>query len=167
MFRRSLFLGLTVLLAAVLITLVIKGRRQEINQAKASRIVEVVKEFKPSATRVMAPPDLGVIWRVEGQGGASQPESCVIRNHGTTAYANPDLQVALIASDGRVLAQQTMRIDAAIQPGQEVIVQPSVIDPALKAVRTQLAGKTVAKPAVRIRSAELSPGSGAPEAEHK
>ena len=59
MLRRSLFWGLTLMLGAVLVWLIINGRREEARQAAGP--TEVVKTANLSATRVAAPSDLEVV----------------------------------------------------------------------------------------------------------
>ena len=58
MFRKSIFLGMMVLLGAVLVSLVLSGRKEEQRQAAAP--TEIVKTAKATATRSMVPEDLDV-----------------------------------------------------------------------------------------------------------
>ncbi|MBP1624567.1 MAG: hypothetical protein H6Q07_2587, partial [Acidobacteria bacterium] len=53
MIRKSLFWGLTLVLVVALISLIVRGRRLEKQQAGKS--VEVVQESEPSPIRVLAP----------------------------------------------------------------------------------------------------------------
>jgi len=143
MFRKSLFLGLTVLLGAVLVSLVIQGRRQEQKQA-ATKVFEVVKQFKPTPTRVIAPQDLEIV----------RPEDSVqftIRNHGTVAYSNPEVEFIYMGKDGRVLENQTVKIGKVIPPGQEVSIENAGSDKVPRETRRTL---------LKIRSAELISPAG-------
>ena len=138
MFRKSLFLGLMVLLAAVLVALVVQGRRQEKKEASA-RVVEVVKQFKPTATIVIAPQDLEIV-------GSDNPVRFSIRNNGTVTYSNPEIEVEYLAGDGRVLQNEAVRIEKVIPPGQEILLENAVSGKAPGKTRHTL---------LRIRNAEL------------
>jgi hypothetical protein len=110
MFRKSLFIGLTVMLAAVLVSLAIKGRQQEKKNAAAaaaSRVIEVVKQYKPTAMRVIAPQDLVV--------EPSQPP--VVRNTGKVPYANPEVEFTFSKGNTEVSTEKR-KIDRTIQPGE-------------------------------------------------
>jgi len=138
MFRKSIFLGLMVLLGAVMVALVVQGRRQEQKQA-AAKVYEVVKQFKPTATRVIAPQDLEIV----PSDGAAR---FTIRNHGTVTYSNPEVEFVYLGQNGRVLQSQTVKIDKVISPGQEVTIENMGSDKIPEETRrTQL----------KIRSAEL------------
>ena len=138
MFRRSLFLGLMVLLGAVLVSLVVQGRRQEKKKA-ATRVVEVVKQFKPTPTVVIAPQDLEII-------GPDNPARFAIRNHGTVSYSNPEVEAVYLGKDGRVLQNQTVKIDKVIPPGQEISIENAVSGKIPEGTKRTL---------LKIRSAEL------------
>ena len=139
MFRRSLFLGLMVLLGAVLVALVVQGRRQEKKEA-STRVVEVVKQFKPTPTIVIAPQDLEIV-------GSENPARFAIRNHGTVTYSNPEIEVEYLAGDGRVLQNETVKIEKVIPPGQEIPVENAISVKAPERTRRTL---------LKIHSAELS-----------
>lgn len=138
MFRKSLFLGLMLLLGAALVSLVVQGRRQEKKQA-ATRIVEVVKQFKPTPTRVIAPQDLEIV-------GPDNPARFAIRNHGTVTYRNSEVEFVYLGRDGRVLENRTVKIDKMIPPGQEVSVENAASDKIPEGSKRTL---------LKIRSAEL------------
>jgi hypothetical protein len=135
MFRRSLFIGLTVMLAAVLVSLVIKGRQQEKKNAAAaaaSRVIEVVKQYKPTPTRVIAPQDLVV--------EPSQPP--VVRNNGKIPYTNPELEITFSKGNTEVSTEKR-KIDKTIQPGETVPIDVPEMPGGTKASR------------IRVRSAEV------------
>ena len=136
MFRRSLFIGLTVMLAAVLVSLVIKGRQQEKKAAAAaaaSRVIEVVKQYKPTPTRIIAPQDLVV--------ETSQPP--VIRNTGKISYANLELEITFSRRNTEV-GSEKLRMEKTIQPGETVPIDLPDRPDGTKPSR------------IRIRSAEVN-----------
>ena len=154
MLRRSLFLGLTALLAAVLVFLVIRGRNEEKKQPP--RVVEIVKDYKQTPTRMISPPDLEIVRR-------AAPADAVIRNNGAVAYSNPDIEIAEISRDGSVVASETVRIEKVIPPGQEIAID----DPAVAAASRELSrksGKTRnSNLRIRVRSAEIAPAAEPPD----
>lgn len=127
-----------VLLGAVLVSLVVQGRRQEKKEA-STRVVEVVKQFKPTPTIVIAPQDLEII-------GSDNPARFAILNHGTVTYSNPEVEVAYLAGDGRVLQNEIVKIDKVIPPGQEIPVENAVSGKVPERTRRTL---------LKIHSAEL------------
>ena len=140
MFRKSLFLGLMALLGAVLVSLIVQGRRQEKKQA-ATRVVEIVKQFKPTPTIIIAPQDLEIVIV-----SPDNPARFAIRNQGAVTYSNPEVEFAYLGRDGRVLQNQTVKIDKVIPPGQEVSVENAVSGRIPEGTKRTL---------LKIRSAEL------------
>ena len=130
MFRRSLFLGLTVMLAAVLVYLVIQGRRQEKVQQTTSRPVEIVRESTPSLTRVLSPEDLDIVESkmelaaASPQADPAKPAAVtathqfVLRNNGLAAYHGVGLKLSYLGRGNRVLETRTVPAAELLQPGQ-------------------------------------------------
>jgi hypothetical protein len=136
MFRRSLFIGLTLMLAAVLVSLVIKGRQAEKRAAAAAaanRVVEVVKQYKPTPTRIIAPQDLEV---------TQPPQSPIVRNLGKVAYTNPELEITF-SRDGKELSTEKQKFEKTIQPGEAVPIELADLPDGVKPSR------------IRVRSAEI------------
>jgi hypothetical protein len=137
MFRRSLFIGLTVMLAAVLVALVIKGRQAEKRAAAAaaaSRVVEVVKQYKPTPTRVIAPQDLQVV--------AQPSQPMAIRNNGKSAYNNAEVEIVFVKG-GTEVSTERRKLEKTIAPGEVVPIEVGEMPDGAKLSR------------IRIRSAEI------------
>jgi hypothetical protein len=123
MIRRSLFIGLTIALVAVIAVLVIQGRRSENKETKAPRPAELVRESKPTATRSLAPADLEIVKSemilrpAAAPGGAEH--RVVIRNRGQAAYGSALLRFAYLAPGDKPLGRMTCRVTETLQPGQE------------------------------------------------
>jgi hypothetical protein len=136
MFRKSIFLGMMVLLGAVLVSLVLSGRKEEQRQAAAP--TEIVKTAKATATRSMVPEDLDVgESRVEltaadrNQKHTAEPQArcrLVIRNHGRIAYHDLVLKLQCLGSSGKHLGQLTQLVPETIQPGQVLTIPEVLID---------------------------------------
>jgi hypothetical protein len=146
MFRRTLFWGLTLMLGAVLVVLVLKSRKEE---RKAPKLVEIVKESVPTATRVILPQDLDIIENgmeilgrshaAVGRGSvATVRQRVVIRNQGQVAYKNLRLEFAYLNAQGRLLGKRTESILIAIPPGQIVTAEDILIaDAPLESAHSQ------------------------------
>ena len=130
MFRKSLFLGLTMMLVAVLVYLVIQGRRQEKRQEKTVRPVEIVQESAPSLTRVIGPDDLEILeskTEIGASGAeAGQPPSVTvsathrftIRNNAHVAYHGLGLRLSYLGRGEKTLETRTVPVSDLLQPGQ-------------------------------------------------
>ena len=128
MVRRSLFLGLTGMLVVVLVYLVVQGRKQEKQQKKNPRPVELVQESKPTPIRVMAPPDLQIMEaKVELSGtdaglsnesGVSAKHQIVVRNNGQSVYQNIRFRLTYLSRGDKVLGSQIREAGETLQAGQ-------------------------------------------------
>ncbi len=124
MVRRSLFLGLTGMLVAVLVYLVVQGRKEDRQQQQQNqRPLELIRESKPSLTRVIAPQELHIIdSRMElspaGAGTVSDKHVIAIRNEGPTRFRSLRFRVIYLGHGGKVLATSTHEIRETIQPGE-------------------------------------------------
>jgi len=130
MFRKTLFWGLTLMLVAVLVSLVIRSRREEKKQAPA--VVEVVQESKPTATRVLSPLELVIVEAkmelagVDGkpptkdQSTATAHHQVVVRNDGPAGYSNVQLKLTYLGRGEKILESKTYVVAKPIPPGQTV-----------------------------------------------
>ncbi len=128
MVRRSLFLGLTGMLVVVIVYLVVQGRKQERAQQQNPRTVEVIRESRPTLTRVIAPTDLQIVEsrvQISSAGSGSSPErglsakhQIVIRNDGKNTYRNPRLRMTYFGHGEKTLDARTKEVDGVVQPGQ-------------------------------------------------
>jgi hypothetical protein len=136
MFRKSIFLGMMVLLGAVLVSLVLSGRKEEMRLGSAPS--EVVKTAKATPTRSMAPGDLDITEsKVELVAPARNQKSAVgpvahcqlvIRNHGQIAYHDVMLKLHCLRSNGKDLDYRTQLVPETIQPGQILTIPDVTID---------------------------------------
>ncbi len=130
MFRKSLFFGLTLMLAAVLVYLVIQGRHRERLRQTNAQPVEVIRNSPPSLTRVIAPSDLeiveskmelGTVASKQGQGAQPRPTAShriVIRDDGSAAYHSFALKITYFGRSNKVLESRTVPVAEVLQPGQ-------------------------------------------------
>jgi hypothetical protein len=136
MFRKSIFLGLMLMLGAVLVWLILKARKEEAQTARAP--VEIVRTARLSPTRAIGPKDLDATEsRVEiipsGRGqtktaGRSAHAHVVIRNHGTVAYRDIMLKLTCLGGNGKVIDTRTRLVPETIQPGQTLTVNDMAIE---------------------------------------
>jgi hypothetical protein len=123
MIRRSLFWGLTLVLAAALVSLIVRGRRLEKEQAQ--QMVEVVRESKATPTRVFAPQDLQIVqarMQLEKDPGGkgrirTAQHEIEIRNNGSVPYSDIQLEFDYVSHTGKELATRMHLIPQRILPG--------------------------------------------------
>ncbi len=113
MLRKTLFWGLTLMLVAIIVSLVFRSRREERSQAAVA--VEIVQKSKPTATRVLAPQDLVIVESrmklvkaaAGEQKGAAAHHEIVARNDGSVEYASLQLRFAYLGPGDRILGSKT------------------------------------------------------------
>jgi len=123
MIRKSLFWGLTLVLFAALIVLVVRGRRLEKQEAR--KVVEVVQESEPSPIRVLAPRDLEIsqskmlLQNVSDGSSKSQTarHQLELRNKGAAAYGSIQLSFEYLDRGGKQLAVRNSFVEEAPSPG--------------------------------------------------
>ena len=124
MLRKSLFWGLTLMLVAVLVWLIINGRKEEVRAAKAPS--EIVKTAKSSFTRVVRPGDLEAVAQgdeIKPRGADSGTQAqVVIRNRGNIAYHNVMLKLAYLGAGGKILSTRNRLVSETIEAGQTLTV---------------------------------------------
>jgi hypothetical protein len=121
MVRKSLFLGLTGTLVVVLAYLVFQGRRQEKREQRIRRPVEIVKDSKPTLTRILAPQDLEITEaKTELADGATKTarHHLVIRNNGVSTYHSVLIRFSYLGAGDRTLESKTWEATQLLQPGQ-------------------------------------------------
>jgi hypothetical protein len=124
MIRKSLFWGLTLVLVVALISLIIRGRRLEKEQAQ--QMVEVARESKPTPTRVFAPQDLQIVqsrMQLETEPGHKDRiarHEIEIRNSGNIPYSDIQLMFDYASRAGKQLATRTRSIPQKILPGDTI-----------------------------------------------
>jgi len=126
MFRRALFWGLTIMLVAVIVSLAVRARRLEKKQPAA--VAEIVRESKPTATRVLAPQDLVVVESKMKlmEAGSKEPSmvtshhEVVVRNEGPAEYSDVQLKFTYLGRKDKVLESKTCVVAKPIPPGQTV-----------------------------------------------
>jgi hypothetical protein len=120
MIRKSLFWGLTLVLVVALVSLVIRGRRLE--KQEAAQAIEAVRQSQPSPTRVLAPQDLEIkgstMQRYPGSIALHEVE---IHNSGGVPYNRIELEFVYLDRAGKVLATKTHSLERTdIKPGQSL-----------------------------------------------
>jgi len=127
MIRKSLLWGLTLVLVAAIISLVIQGRRME-KQADA-RTVEVDRQSESMPTRVLVPQDLEIVnstMQLDSRSAAAR--GVEIRNNGSVPYSRMQLLFAFLDRNGKVLATKTHLIARSVMPGNSIRVADITMD---------------------------------------
>jgi hypothetical protein len=156
MIRRALFWGLTVVLAGVLVSLIVRSKQQV--KSSAVPVTEVVRTAKPSAIRIVTPRDLKIIKSdmrlvapsgrngASAEAGATAEHQVLIENRGPVSYINVQLRFTYLGSTDSILESQNYLVDKAILPGQTISAGSIAIDDVPKNAR---------KCTVRILSADF------------
>lgn len=152
MIRKSLFWGLTLMLVAVLVWLVLQSRKEETKRTSAP--VEIVKTAKLSPTRVVAPKDLEVagspVKLAGGRTKSADRTGVAIHNRGDVAYHNIMLKITCLGGDGKVLHTQTRVVGETLQPSQTLAVGE---------IATEAVPPGTARCTVTVLYADLGPAS--------
>lgn len=136
MFRKNLFLGLTIMLGVVLIYLFLQAREEE--KEIQARHNEIIRSSKPSRTRVIYPGDLEITdSSMELSEELSEPADSTaeeagsgfvanhrirIRNRGSVQYQDPLLQIAYLDRREKTLESRTHAVKMALSPGATLIL---------------------------------------------
>jgi hypothetical protein len=123
MIRRSLFVGLTLVLMLGFIFLTIRGCRQE--EEPAGLPVETVEKSEATATRALKPADLEIVRSkmvLERSAGTTKPSFSArheieIFNRGNVPYKEMRLNFVYLSRTGKVLETRTHSISQTILPG--------------------------------------------------
>jgi hypothetical protein len=126
MIRKSLFWGLTLVLVVALVSLIIRGRKMEKEQA--AQPMEVVQQVPPSPTRVLAPQDLEILSStMQLKPDHTALHAVEIQNRGRVPYSGILLKFAYQDRFGKLLETKTYALKAAILPGLGFRTQDIVI----------------------------------------
>ena len=154
MVRKTLFIGLTGMLVVVLGYLIFQGRKNEkMLQQEVRRPVEVVKDSKPTLTRVFAPFDLEIVeskTKLSGEAIRTAKHTLVIQNKGNNTYEGVLVKFSYFGSGDKVLESQTRKVSEVFQPGQAREAGEIVVDNLPKETKRSTA---------RILSADLEPAT--------
>lgn len=126
MARKWLFWGLTLVLVAVLVVLIVQGHRLE--RQKASQLGEVIQNSVPTATRAFSPKDIQVLqsnMKLEESAGKSGKfkialHEIELHNSGSVPYEKIELRFAYVDRSGKVLASRTHSVTQTIFPDSTV-----------------------------------------------
>ena len=122
MIRKWLFWGLTLVLVAVLVSLIVQGHRLE--KETAGQPAAIIQESTPTATRAFAPKDIQLLqsnMKLEENADESSQFSIAqheieLRNSGTVAYERIQLSFDYLDQRGNVLANRTHSVAQTILP---------------------------------------------------
>ena len=107
MVRKWLFGGLTLILVAVLVVLIIQGRQLE--RHKTSQPTEIIQNSIPTATRAFSPKDIRILQ-------SNMKHEMELHNFGSVPYMKIELHFDYVDRGGKVLASRTYSIDQTIFP---------------------------------------------------
>jgi hypothetical protein len=123
MIRKSVFWGLALVLAFVLVSIIIRGRRLEKKQSAKS--VEIIQESPSTPTRVLMPKDLEVVqskMRLEKVSDGQAPSVCAwhemgIRNKEKISYQKIQLSIDYMDRRGENLVTKPYSVEKNLMAG--------------------------------------------------
>jgi hypothetical protein len=124
MIRRSLFLGLTLILFGAVAYLAFKSQREAAGP-QLPQYAEVTQEAKQSLTRVLNPDDLKMVASGQrGIGGISEskeatPPGCAVsfRNAGSVPYCNLQIKITYRDKNEKSLETRNLNVKGVIPAG--------------------------------------------------
>jgi hypothetical protein len=118
MIRKSLFWGLTLVLVAALVSLIIRGRQLEKQQAE--KPAEVVEQSPSSPIRVLQPDDLHIVnSSMQHDSGTMAVHEIKIRNNGIVPYNGICVAFVYLNQAGKVIqTRNQILVGVTVFPGQ-------------------------------------------------
>ena len=118
MIRKSLFWGLTLVLVAALVSLIIRGRQME--KLQAEKPVEVVEQALPSPIKVLQPDDLQVVnSTMQHESDHAALHEIEIRNNGVVPYTGIYIALVYLNQGGKVVqTRHQALVGITVLPGQ-------------------------------------------------
>ncbi|MBN2320204.1 MAG: hypothetical protein JXR49_14060 [Acidobacteria bacterium] len=132
--RKYLFYGLTIVLISAFIFLAVQGRRME--KERLQQGSEIVQQYAPTPTRVLAPYDLEILKAsmILPQGSEKTGRQGTvrhrieIRNSGTVSYCEIQLNLSYLDAGGTVILTIPHNIKERIRPGGTLLSPDISID---------------------------------------
>jgi len=118
MLRRSLFFGLTLILALAFVFLSVRGCKQEKETVDQPR--ETVEKSEVTATRVLKPQDLEIARSktvLERNAGTAARHEVELVNRGNVPYKEVRLNFVYLSSAGKVVETRGHSVVQAVLPG--------------------------------------------------
>lgn len=158
MIRKSVFWGLTVVLVAVLVSLIVRSR--SIEKQSTPKVTEVVKTAQSSPIRILAPQDLKVVksdlkfvelapQSAPNANAPSMPELEVsLENRGPAPYVGVQMHITFLGTRQNILGSRNYLAEQVLPPGQTTSIGNIKLDDV---------PKKAAKCEVTIISADFEP----------
>jgi hypothetical protein len=146
MIRRSIFLGLTLVLVVALIALIVRGYKMEKEQAGQPK--EKIEEAKSTATRVLAPQDLEILGAktTVAKNTDSKERSRIarheieIRNNGKLSYQGLQLRFTYLDRKGKETTTKIYSVTQTVASGTTLkLIDISITDIPMSTVESKAA----------------------------
>ena len=163
MARKYLFWGLTLVLVAVLVFLIVQGRRLE--KQNAGRQGEIIQNSVPTATRAFSPKDIQILqsdMKLEENADESgkfkiAEHGIELHNSGSVSYGKIELRFDYLDRSRKVLAGRRYSVIQTISPGSTLELAVRIDDVPLQTadfrvavLYADIASKTVARSTSRV-----------------
>ena len=132
--RKYLFYGLTIILVSAFIFLAVQSRRMEKEQKEQGS--EIVKNYTPTPTRVLAPHDLEILSsdmilpRDNDKNGKQEAvrHRIEILNSGNVSYCEIQLRLTYLDANGKVILAVPHDIKVRIRPDETLLLPDFVVN---------------------------------------
>ena len=124
MIRRQIFFGLTLVLLAIVIFLLLRGRKADKEWEEQNLKTEEVQNAPSSPTRVLTPRDLKLVQanvafvptsdEIEGKSSVEAHHDIVVQNSGDDAYGGLRLRLEYLDRNGKVLVDRIHVVDESL-----------------------------------------------------
>ena len=138
MIRRQIFFGLTLVLLAIVIFLLLRGRKAEQEWEAQNLDAEETQNAPSSPTRLLTPRNLKLVQTrvsfesvpeaAEGKGPAAAHHDVTIRNSGDDAYDSLRLRLEYLDRNGKVLADRIHAVGESLPPRETLHLEDITID---------------------------------------
>ena len=135
MFRRQLFYGITIILLAVILFLLLRGRSAEKERITQNVKLEQFASEQSSHVRAILPRDLeivdaGVSWtrNPDEKDASAARHDITIRNNGKGAYVGLWLRMNYFDQAGRLVENRTHEVNEVLPSGRTLRMDDITID---------------------------------------
>ena len=135
MYRRQLFYGITLILLAIIIFLLLRGRSAEKERAAQNTKLEQIASIPPSPVRAILPRDLEIVsaevsWlrNPDEKNAVAAQHDITMRNTGGGSYVNLWLRLEYIDGENKPVDIRTHEISGALPPGGTLRAPDIIID---------------------------------------
>ena len=135
MYRRQIFYAITLILLAIIIFLLLRGRSAEKERAAQNTRLEQIASIPPSPVRAILPRDLEIVsaevsWsrNPDEKNAVAAHHDITIRNNGGGSYDKVWLRLEYVDGEGKSVDIRTHEVNGSLLPGRTTRVPEIMLD---------------------------------------